>query len=389
MTPVLFLLLVGVQGETVQEKVSAQQIIGLQREDLLEAPAEEGELAYNNTKHEFRVSEFYSAYVNISYTDSDREVVHSERKEVGRFSSGGARFVAGVAFKLQSQSENASLAEYACTKPLKFEPMQVPTIAIIKRGMCTFNKKVENAVAAGASGVLIYNDAKKKKLKTIQVRKGSLPTVFTYRWKGLEIVKELDNGNKVFIALQPGTHCKIKGDTNDLYCRKANAWSPVEHIFNSEDPLGKPTGPAQIDRRASVLFVSVSFLVLIMISLVWLLLYYVQRFRFIHNKDELERRMGRQAKQALSCVTLLVVEENDSEAECTVCIDTLKPGQEARSLPCKHTFHRSCIDSWLLSKRKCPLCNLNIVKHFGLQGLYDIEDSLYSDDVDEPTNTAV
>ena len=42
-----------------------------------------------------------------------------------------------------------------------------------------------------------------------------------------------------------------------------------------------------------------------------------------------------------SCVTLLVVEENDSEAECTVCIDTLKPGQEARSLPCKHTFHRN------------------------------------------------
>ena len=43
-----------------------------------------------------------------------------------------------------------------------------------------------------------------------------------------------------------------------------------------------------------------------------------------------------------SCVTLVVVEENDSEeAECTVCIDTLKPGQEARSLPCKHTFHRN------------------------------------------------
>ena len=27
----------------------------------------------------YRVSEFYSAYVNISYTDSDRDVVHSER----------------------------------------------------------------------------------------------------------------------------------------------------------------------------------------------------------------------------------------------------------------------------------------------------------------------
>ena len=36
-------------------------------------------------------------------------------------------------------------------------------------------------------------------------------------------------------------------------------------------------------------------------------------------------------------------------------------GDEARHLPCGHVFHRPCVDDWLLKRRKCPLCKLNIV----------------------------
>nr|CAD7605014.1 unnamed protein product [Timema genevievae] len=39
--------------------------------------------------------------------------------------------------------------------------------------------------------------------------------------------------------------------------------------------------------RTSVLFVSISFIVLMVISLAWLVFYYVQRFRYIHAKDRL------------------------------------------------------------------------------------------------------
>jgi flagellar biogenesis protein FliO len=37
----------------------------------------------------------------------------------------------------------------------------------------------------------------------------------------------------------------------------------------------------------SVLFVSISFIVLMIISLAWLVFYYVQRFRYLHAKDRL------------------------------------------------------------------------------------------------------
>lgn len=44
--------------------------------------------------------------------------------------------------------------------------------------------------------------------------------------------------------------------------------------------------------RTSVMFVSISFIVLMMISLAWLVFYYIQRFRYLHAKDRLSVRIS-------------------------------------------------------------------------------------------------
>jgi E3 ubiquitin-protein ligase ATL41 len=42
---------------------------------------------------------------------------------------------------------------------------------------------------------------------------------------------------------------------------------------------------------------------------------------------------------------------------CAVCLEELREGALVRMLPsCRHYFHASCVDVWLLSRATCPVC---------------------------------
>merc|ERR1712018_784234 len=48
---------------------------------------------------------------------------------------------------------------------------------------------------------------------------------------------------------------------------------------------------------------------------------------------------------------------------CAICVSPFRASDSVRTLPCPaagsrgHTFHAACIDQWLLSEARCPLCN--------------------------------
>lgn len=46
----------------------------------------------------------------------------------------------------------------------------------------------------------------------------------------------------------------------------------------------------------------------------------------------------------------------DVEPSCAVCLSEFEAGDVLRPLPCKHYFHRRCIDKWLKKNKVCPLC---------------------------------
>lgn len=57
--------------------------------------------------------------------------------------------------------------------------------------------------------------------------------------------------------------------------------------------------------------------------------------------------------------------KQDSLRECAICLSELVGGEEGRELPCKHSFHRKCVDPWLMGDREscgtCPICRREVV----------------------------
>lgn len=41
---------------------------------------------------------------------------------------------------------------------------------------------------------------------------------------------------------------------------------------------------------------------------------------------------------------------------CTICIEDFREGDEQRTLPCFHRFHKDCVDQWLERNGACPIC---------------------------------
>ena len=45
---------------------------------------------------------------------------------------------------------------------------------------------------------------------------------------------------------------------------------------------------------------------------------------------------------------------------CAVCLEDPTPRQLVRELPCKHCFHKKCIDRWFRASSVCPTCRANV-----------------------------
>ncbi|KAF7232460.1 hypothetical protein EG68_09844 [Paragonimus skrjabini miyazakii] len=60
----------------------------------------------------------------------------------------------------------------------------------------------------------------------------------------------------------------------------------------------------------------------------------------------------------ISTLPLFIFSEEKREklTECIICMCDYEVGEELRYLPCLHTYHRMCIDDWLMRSLNCPSC---------------------------------
>ncbi|KAL1213333.1 RING-H2 finger protein ATL74 [Cardamine amara subsp. amara] len=49
--------------------------------------------------------------------------------------------------------------------------------------------------------------------------------------------------------------------------------------------------------------------------------------------------------------------------ECAICLSEFADGERVRVLPpCNHSFHKTCVDTWLLSHSSCPNCRHSLIE---------------------------
>lgn len=78
--------------------------------------------------------------------------------------------------------------------------------------------------------------------------------------------------------------------------------------------------------------------------------------------EALERELPSCRPRVVGSNEVCEVEEGSTNL-CSVCLAGFEAGDEVRSLPCTHNFHRSCIDVWLTRSGMCPLCRRPVLPH--------------------------
>ncbi|XP_043530075.1 RING finger protein 150a isoform X1 [Chiloscyllium plagiosum] len=294
--------------------------------------------------------EWYTAFVNITYVEPATSERRSEKSECGRYGQHSLKQDARGLLALPAQHD-----KLACDPQARFQlPPDSSTkgwIALIPKGNCTFKDKILHAARQNASAVVIYNMGANVN-ETITMPHsgaGDIVAIMIPELKGREIMSLIERNITIMMYITIGTR---------------NLQKYVS--------------------RTSVVFVSISFIVLMIISLAWLVFYYIQRFRYANARDRNQRRLGDAAKKAIGKLQIRTIKKGDKETEsdfdnCAVCIEGYKPNDVVRILPCRHLFHKTCVDPWLLDHRTCPMCKMNILKALGIPPNADCADDITTD----------
>ncbi|XP_013863253.1 RING finger protein 150a [Austrofundulus limnaeus] len=279
--------------------------------------------------------EWYTAFVNITYLDPGAMEIKTEKTECGRYGEHSPKREARGQVLLPALQQDRQ----ACDAGVRFSPapqmQSTAWVALVAAGNCTDREKIRNVASRNASAVVIYNSANDT-ITMSHSDSDNIVAIMIPEPKGREIVALLERHIMVTMHITVGTR---------------NLQKYVS--------------------RTSVVFVSISFIVLMIISLAWLVFYYIQRFRYANARDRNQRRLGDAAKKAISKLQVRTLKKGDKETEsdfdnCAVCIEGYKPNDVVRILPCRHVFHKHCVDPWLHDHRTCPMCKMNILKALGI-----------------------
>jgi PA domain len=219
------------------------------------------------------------AFLNVSWFENGMEKFKEDEHEKSKYGMGRVMDVTGRLVHVSDAEDlydhsacNASLTDSFGNSLSRMH--SVPWIALIKRGGCDFEKKILHVYNYRAVGAIIYNNNSGTELNYMKIMnkvllEGNITSVFTPLYKGTalaRIVQEHGEHNPVYVSIKQGTRFDKKTSLN---------------------------------HRSSVLFVTISFIIVMVISMLWLIVYYYQRFRYLQTKENEQKMDSNKAKEAL------------------------------------------------------------------------------------------
>ncbi|XP_067853393.1 E3 ubiquitin-protein ligase RNF128 isoform X3 [Heptranchias perlo] len=281
-------------------------------------------------------SSFWTAYINVSFTDPFTNRTSWERTESGVYGQDAPlESVQGLVGVPQSPRP------YGCNPDIPYlrPDLHRPWVALIERGNgCTFSEKIRNAADQGANAAVVFN----------------------YPTPSNEVVQMSHPGTGNMVAIMIGN---IKGSNILALVKNGISVSMVIEV-------GKKHGPWM--SQYSIFFVSVSFFVVTAATVGYFIFYSARRLRIARAQTRKQKQLKSEAKKAINQLDLRILKQGDQETgpeadSCAVCIEAYKPNDVVRILTCNHIFHKTCIDPWLLEHRTCPMCKCDILKALGIE----------------------
>lgn len=273
--------------------------------------------------------------------------------------------ITGILLPVELLDENGSKKGCEALKvppALKVNNEDVPWIALIERGSCTFLQKIKAMQESGASAVIVggttNTNPRTGGLIRMDVSKGEeeeakkiiIPSVYIMKWeyeglhKYLKSEPEKDSKVKTFAIMRDGRS--------------------VPHLAIKMLPDGFDDWP-MINVTLIVLLVPV--MMILGLWAIWQCKFgndYPDEYESIYLIPHRYRTDPQDMPASLTAVNNLPKNRYDPQTRgpndadlCAICLDDFVADEELRKLPCKHEFHIGCIDPWLLTrKRFCPVC---------------------------------
>jgi len=104
--------------------------------------------------------------------------------------------------------------------------------------------------------------------------------------------------------------------------------------------------------RRAILVTSITFIVS---GTTYLSYYFCCKIRSFTNRSLKKRIIKNRINKNTKVYKLRII--NESLSFCLICWNNYEKDDIIRELPCRHIYHKKCIDKWFsMIKIRCPMC---------------------------------